>query len=337
MRQGFSSAAIGFLLALSGAMSAQAITLGGGGDARAVDLGQTFNAASDPAAEAKTYVVTAGSGKFEKMKRVAILNFCSQFMYSKSALGASSGSSVTYTRASEGGIPLDLEKMTAVADGLYDQVEAGLRASGLEVVPYETLSASPAYQKYARNYVTGPQEVDVGGKTDRNSAVEGRAVVISAKGRPFSTDCKVQSPGQTGDRIQLSYQLKDVYLLSVNTLVDFANATAKGGVLSGARANMNYGEFVVPGATQYHFTGIMQPMYVNVWLKQAVVAPDSPFAVGPAGEKTVEREASLDGSQGSRTTTTTSDVGFDADLYYSNAASMLSAVNEMFLSVLKSQ
>lgn len=331
------SSASAFLCALCIAMPSQAITLGGGGDARPVDLGQTFNAASDPATEANTYVVTAGGGKLEKMKKIAILNFCSQFMYSKSALGASSGSTVTYTRASEGGIPLDLERMTAVSDGLYDQVEASLRAAGVEVVPYETLAASPAYQKYARNYVTGPQEVDVGGKTDRNSVVEGRAVVISAKGRPFSTDCKVQSPGQTGDRIQLSYQLKDVYLLSVNTLIDFANATAKGGLFSGARANMNYGEFVVPGATQYHFTGIMQPMYVNVWLKQAVVAADNPFAVGPVVDKSVEREASLDGSHGSRTTTTTSDVGFDANVYYSNSASLLAAVNEMFMAVLKSR
>jgi hypothetical protein len=331
------SSAIFVLFAFGGNLPANAVTLGGGGDPRPVDLSQTFDIASDRAVESKTYVVTAGSGKFEKMRRVAILNFCSQFMFSKSALGASSGSSITYTRASEGGIPLDLDRMTAVADGLYERIEAGLRAAGLEVVPYETLSSLPAFQKYARNYVTGPQEMDIGGKSDRNSVVEGRAVVISAKGRPFSTDCRVQSPSQTGDRIQLSYQLKDIYLLSVNTLIDFASATAKGGLLSGARAKLDYGQYVVPGATQYHFTGIMQPMYVNVWLKQAIVAADSPLAVGRVEQTEVEREASIDGSQGSRTTTTTSEVGFDADLYYSNAASYLEAANDMFLEVLKSK
>jgi hypothetical protein len=226
--------------------------------------------------------------------------------------------------------------MTAVSDGLYDQVEAGLRAAGLEVVPYEVLSSQPAFQKYTRNYVSGPQEVDIGGKSDRNSAVEGRAVVISAKGRPFSTDCRVQNPSQTGERIQLSYQLKDIYLLSVNTLIDFANATAKGGLLSGARAKLDYGQYVVPGITQYHFTGIMQPMYVNVWLKQAIVAPASPFTLGGTTQTTVEHDASIDGSQASRSTTTASDVGFDADVYYSNAASHLEAANDMFLEVLKS-
>jgi len=328
-------AALTLLITVAAMPASNAITLGSGGDARTIDLGQTFDLQADRAAAAKTYVVTAGSGQFAKMKRVAILNFCTQFMYSKSAVGASGGSSISYAQKSEGGIPLDVARMTAVADGLYDQLEASLRAAGVEVVPYETLQAQPAFQKYARNFVTGPQEVDVGGKQDKNSAVSGRAVVISAKGRPFSTDCRVQNPGQTGDRIQLSYQLKDVYLLSVNTLVDFAAAKAKGGAFSGARADLDYGEFVVPGDTQYHFTGIMQPLYVNVWLKQAVVPAASPFAVGQMQRTGVEHESSITGSQAMTTATSTADVGFDADLYYSNAASHLGAVNDMFLAVLK--
>jgi len=325
------------LAAFAFAAPASAITLGGGGDARQVDLSQTYDLAADPASAAQTYVTTAGGGKFAKMKRVAILNFCTQFMYSKSALGTSSGASMAYTRASEGGIPLDLEKMTAVADGLYDQLESSLKAAGLEVVPYETLAAAPAFQKYARNFVTGPHEVEVGGKEDRNTSTSGSAVVISAKGRPFSLDCRVQSPSQTGDRIQMSYQLKDVDLLSVNTLVDFANAKAKGGFWSGAKADLQYGEFIVPGATQYHFTGIMQPLYVNVWLKQAVVSAKSPFAVGEMERSGVEREASPDGSSGSMTVKSAADVAFNQDLYYANAADYLKAVNDMFIAVLKAQ
>jgi hypothetical protein len=61
-------------------------------------------------------------------------------------------------------------------------------------VPYETLAANPAFQKFSRSYVTEPQDMDVGSKMDPSSVVEGRAVVISAKGRPFSTDCRIQSP-----------------------------------------------------------------------------------------------------------------------------------------------
>lgn len=317
-------------------LDSQAITLGGGGDARAVDLSQVFDLNADRAASAQTYVVTAGGGKFAKMKRVAILNYCSQFMYSKKATGASAGPSTVYTQLSEGGIPLDLARMQAVADELYDQVESGLRAAGLEVVPYEALAADPAFQRFAKSYVTGPQDLDVGGKSDANSAVEGRAVVISAKGRPFSTDCRMQNPSTTGARVQLSYQLKDVYLLAVNTLVDFARARTNGR-WSGAKADLDYAQFIVPGATQYHFTGIMQPLYLNLWLKQAIVPSQNPFAAGAERQTGTSTTASVDGSQATRTATSATDVGYDADLYYGNAASHLAAMNEMFLAVLKAQ
>jgi hypothetical protein len=328
--------AVATVVTLASAPHAYAVTLGSGGDPRPVDLGQTFDLQADRAAAAQTYVVTAGSGQFGKMKRVAILNFCSQFMYSKKALGVSTGASTVYSKETEGGIPLDLARMQAVADGLYDQVEAGLRAAGLEVVPYATLAADPAFQKFSRGYVSEPQDMDVGGKVDSNSVVSGRAVVISAKGRPFSTDCRMQNPSMTGARVQLSYQLKDIYLLSVNTLVDFAQ-TKTNGRWSGAKADLDYAQFIVPGATQYHFTGIMQPLYLNLWLKQAIVTSGNPFAVGAAQKTGKTRETSLDGSQGTTTTTSEADVGYDADLYYSNAASHLAALNEMFLAVLKSK
>jgi hypothetical protein len=328
--------AIATVVTLASAPSTQAITLGGGGDPRPVDLSQTFDLQADRTAAAQTYVVTAGSGKFANMKRVAVLNYCSQFMYSKTALGTSSGASTVYSQKSEGGIPLDLARMQAVADGLYDQIEAGLRSAGLEVVPYETLAADPAFQKFSRGYVTEPQDMDVGSKMDPSSVVEGRAVVISAKGRPFSKDCRMQNPSMTGARVQLSYQLKDIYLLSVNTLVDFAVAKTNG-KWSGAKADLNYAEFIVPGATQYQFTGIMQPLYLNIWLKQAIVPTANPFAVGEQVKTGASRETSIDGSQSTRTTTSAADVGYDADLYYSNAASYLAALNEMFLAVLKSR
>lgn len=330
--------------ALAGAMAllccfaspSHAITLGGGGDARAVDLSHAYDLSADRTAAAQTYVVTAGGGKFAKMKRVAVLNFCTQFMFTKRALGASAGPGTVYTQQSEGGIPLDLARMQAVSDGLYDQLEAGLRAAGLEVVPYETLSADPAFQKFAKAYVTGPYEMDVGGKSDASSSVEGRAVVISARGRPFSTDCRMQNPSTTGARVQLSYQLKDVYLLSVNTLVDFARAKTNGR-WSGAKADLDFAQFVVPGSTQYHFTGIMQPLYLNLWLKQAIVPARNPFATGADRQTGETSTTSIDGRQTTRTESSTTEMGYDANLYYENAASHLSALNDMFLAVLKAQ
>lgn len=292
---------------------------------------------TDRSQAATIYVVTAGGGQFARMRKVAILNFCTQFIQSKTAFGASKGASMTFTRQSDGDIELDLARMTQVADALYDDVEAGLRAAGLEVVPYETPAAAPAFQKYSRNFVTGPQTVDVGGKWARDTSIDGIAIATSAEGRPFSTDCRVQNPAQTGDRVQLAHQLKDVYLLSVNTVVDFAKA--KGGLLSGARADLEYGEYIVPGDTQYHFTGLPQPLYLNIWLKQAIVPARSPFVVGGAEQTGVDRERTetLGGSVHTTTVSSESEVAFDADLYYSNASSHLKALNEMFMAVLKSR
>jgi hypothetical protein len=81
----------------------------------------------------------------------------------------------------------------------------------------------------------------------------------------------------------------------------------------------------------------MQPLYLNIWLKQAIVPTANPFAVGEQVKTATSRETSIDGSQSTRTTTSTADVGYDADPYYANAASYLAALNEMFLSVLKSR
>jgi hypothetical protein len=316
---------------------AHAITLGSGGDAKVVDMGQTFDPAADRHAAAQAYVVTAGPGKFEKMRKVAILNFCTQFVYSKSARGTSSGASVFYKHGADGGIDLDLARMTQVSNDLYDQLEAGLRAAGLELVPYETLAANPAYQKFARDFVTEPQDVEAAEASDRNSHAYGRAVVISAKGRPFSTDCRAQVPARTGARVQLAHQLKDVHLLSVNTVVDFGAARTNSGLMKSAKADIEYGQFIVPGETQYHFTGLPQPLFLNVWLKQAVVPAQSPFIVGESQQTGTTKEKVETAAETTTTRTTFSEreVDFNADLYYQNAASHLQAVNEMFLDVLK--
>lgn len=331
------TALLAVLSALACASIANAVTLGSGGDARTVDLGQTFDLAGDRHAAAQNYVVTAGPGKFEKMRKVAILNFCTQFVYSKSARGTSSGANMFYQRSSDGGIDLDLARMTQISNDLYDQVEAGLRAAGLELVPFETLAANPAFQKFARDFVTEPQDVEAAEASDRNSFAYGRAVVISAKGRPFSTDCRAQVPSRTGARVQLAHALKDIHLLSVNTVVDFGAARTNSGMLQSAKADIEYGQFIVPGETQYHFTGLPQPLFLNVWLKQAVVPAQSPFVVGESQKTGYTKEKVETAAETTTTRTTSSErsVDFNADLYYQNAASHLQAVNDLFLDVLK--
>jgi hypothetical protein len=51
----------------------------------------------------------------------------------------------------------------------------------------------------------------------------------------------------------------------------------------------------------------------------------------------MEGSASPDGTRTEVTVASEADVGFDDDLYYSNASSHLKAVNDMFIGVLKAQ
>ena len=116
---------------------AGALTLGGGGDARPLDPTQTFDFATDPAAAAGTYLATQAEGKLKGIKRVAITNFCVQFVYGKEARASSSGYWIEYTQTATGAIPggLSKEKVQAVADAYLDRIEADLRAAGIEIVP----------------------------------------------------------------------------------------------------------------------------------------------------------------------------------------------------------
>ena len=78
-------------LLLATPMAAYAFTLGGGGDARPLDPSQTFDFAANPATVAGTYLATQADGKLKGIKRVAITNFCVQFVYGKEAHAASDG------------------------------------------------------------------------------------------------------------------------------------------------------------------------------------------------------------------------------------------------------
>lgn len=95
--------ATSLLLALPA--TALAITLGGGGDARPLDPSQTFDFATDPATAAGTYLATQAEGKLKGIKRVAITNFCVQFVYGKEAQASSGGYWAVYSQTASGAIP----------------------------------------------------------------------------------------------------------------------------------------------------------------------------------------------------------------------------------------
>jgi hypothetical protein len=310
---------------------AGAATLGGGGDARALDTTQKFDLAADAAAQAATYVATQAEGKLKGLKRVAITNMCLQFVNGKSATGQMSGGTITYTRSAEGGIPggLDPARMQAVADEFLVQIEKDFTAAGIEVLPYEQLAANDLFQKFAAKYDSGirvgTRQVSAGKGGDAAETV----VYVSPKGRPFAPDCGTISPASTGTFVRMAYPLNAEFL-TISAVIDMGTVRASGGLIRGAKAEVEYAQHLRAGDSQYQFVGKTGPG-ARVWLKQSIVPAQDPFATGAAGK--TERSGSYDAGSGTTTTqsTTTQQVSFDEQLYYRNASEHLAAMHRMFM------
>jgi hypothetical protein len=314
------------------ATTLQAATLGGGGDPRALDKSKKFDPAADPAAMAATYVATQAEGKLKGIKRVAITNMCVQFVNAKSAFGASSGATIAYTRQSEGEIPggLDEARMQAVADGFLELVEADLKAAGIEVLPYEQLAANDLFQKFAAKYDRGirmgVRKIDSG----KGGQADETVVYVSPKGRPFATDCGTISPASTGTFVRMSYPLNAEFL-TISAVVDMGSTLAKGGLLTGARAKVDFAQHLRAGDSQYQFVGKTGPG-ARVWLKQSIVPQQDPFKMGDTGPTVRSSEHDDLRNTTTRTESTGREVSLDADLYYRNAAESLAAMHRMFMS-----
>jgi hypothetical protein len=317
--------------------STYAITIGGGGDAKEVDLSQTFDLAADRAAAAKTYVVARGTPK--GIKRVAIGSFCVGAVYGKGVSGTSSGGTLSFSKSAVGGFPGGLPggELTLAAEAMRQQLEASFTAAGIEVVPYEQLSAMPTFQKFAQRMVTEPQLVDEDLDLGNSKGKDGKAllVVFSPGQRPFLKDCRNQNPGTLMAKAKLAFEkeMAGINLVSAVVTMDFAKPLAGGGFFSGAKADLKYGQFIAPGITNNNleFTGTGGG---TLWLKQAIVAAQNPFTEG--GKGAVRRKGEYDWLRGTSTRTTEQSTTIDADheLWAANANSLMKALAEMYVAAL---
>lgn len=316
--------------------AADAATLGGGGDPRPLDKSQTFDFSSGPSGNIATYVASQADGKLKGIKRVAITNMCVQFINSKSAIGFSGAGTRAYTRTAESGIPggLDEAKVQAVADGWLEQLEADFRAAGIEVVPYEELKSNELFSKYAAKYEQGIRVGAREGSTASKGDTGEVAVYVSPKGRPFAVDCGTISPISTSTFVRMSYPMNAEFL-TVSAVIDLGQARASGGLLRGARADIDMVQHLRAGDSQFQFIGKMGPG-TRLWLKQSIVPPQNPFNVGAEASKDFKGSTDDQGRSLTLTTTTTRSVGFDEDLYYRNAAESLRAMHQMFIGYMTS-
>lgn len=315
--------------------AALSLTIGGGGDAREVDLGSSYDLSADPATTAPTYIVARGQPK--NITKVAIVSVCVGIVDGRSVAGKSGPFSASSSSPFPG--TLDPQRLAAVANGFREQLVTDLRAAGIEVLEHEDLAARASYQKLAEKMTTDGFETDVSYELGKGTWANNRIQVISAGARPALKDCRQFSPGTTMSLGKASYQkdMEGVTMLAANVTLDFAKARAAGGFFRGAKADLDYGQYVAPGIDNTSFT-FLGKGGGTLWLKQAIVAAQNPFAEGAKGNKTTDMKMDNEYDPESASTVTTSQstaLSADMDLWYANAAGQLKALSGMLAQALK--
>jgi hypothetical protein len=133
------------------------------------------------------YVKAEQPGGLGPNKRVAIASFVLQLVRDQGierdagSFGMFQGQSATYFVQVRGADPAVLQ---SIADKLYDNFVASLKAAGVEVVPQAELDANPQYQEIRKASPRSPQteSLEKGSGRDKHMAVN---VLVTAKGLPL--------------------------------------------------------------------------------------------------------------------------------------------------------
>lgn len=136
-----------------------------------------FDPSGDPAKQAATFLKATKLTALSGVKRIAISQFRVEFAVENSGK-ASSSSTVGFT-SSKSVIKLvgiTDEVRQAIADELYDQLVKELTEAGVEVVPYETLSANERYKSMEPILRHEVEPVGMQG---------GKSVFVGAHGTPY--------------------------------------------------------------------------------------------------------------------------------------------------------
>lgn len=299
-----------------------------------------FNA---PAAEqSPQYVEVVRGGGFKEVRKVGIVNFSVEFALFKE-VQASGGSSYRGGTTRDAGktmkIPApDVARLQPMVDRLYAQTVADLTALGIEVVPFETLKATKNYAELAPAQHASPWLTDTQTSQSVFIAPTGmplymdnpeRADFLKGLGMSFGTNTRMKE-------VLMTYDLhREVHLLSVNMVVDFAAMKTSGrsfiSTASVGGANLHH---LHAGNTSYRFISTTQPEWMLVRLKQPLVS-DVRLAAETtlsASQSSTQAFASTGTSVETRSSTeATRDAGaFDIDTYYERSGRMLEAARQMF-------
>lgn len=216
-----------------------------------------FDPAADPAKQAATFLKGSKLTALSGVKRVAISQFRVEFAVENSGKSGSS-STVGWTSSTSDitlvGVSDELRQ--AITDQLHDKLVQDLTEAGLEVMPYETLSANDSYKSMEPIFRRTQEPVGMQG---------GKSIFVGVHGMPFyfTNDdhhlglgtalggFSTVQPQNIEPRIAESL---DATVLRVTMAVKFADMKTSGGMFhSSSSVKTSEGLAWVPEQTQFLF------------------------------------------------------------------------------------
>ncbi|MBI5137731.1 MAG: hypothetical protein HZA24_10425 [Nitrospirae bacterium] len=317
-----------------------------------------YDFAAGPAAQAETYVDLSGAKHFGEITKLAIINYNIEFTAYKeasnsrqssgwsenTATGIETRTTTTHSQQKSRGLPmLDMAALQAMVDKSYADLTGTLQGMGIEVVSYDTLKAMPEYENFEGSLHASPWVTETKDSNSIFVAPTGMALYMDNLERANALQGLSGMFKNTNYKeMKVIFAHKDMALLSVNMVVDFATVEADKSFLS-YQVDADMVHHLQARNSSFRFMGYGQPNWVRADLKQHLVS-DRPFweevpAEAPAVEQAETKEgmgALVGAWKKIKKASTTEDktYTFDMDTYYARSTDMMLALQGMFMTQL---
>ena len=258
-----------------------------------------FDPAGDPAQQAATFLKGSKLEALGGAKRVAISQFRVEFMVeNKGSASSSSSAGWTSSRSDIKLVGVSDEMRQSITDQLYDRLVKELTDAGVEVVPYEALSADENYKSMERVFKRTQEPVGM---------QAGKSVFVGPHGMPYymTNDDKhlglgalmggmsTVQPQNIEPRIAESLQAT---VLRVTMSVKFADMKSSGGMFH-MGSSVQTGEALawVPDQTQFLFV-TPDSGKARVVLAKTIMMPNDALTlkdITTKGEKATQLAANI--------------------------------------------
>lgn len=258
-----------------------------------------FDPAGDPAQQAATFLKGSKLDALGGAKRVAISQFRVELMVeNKGGKGSSSSAGWTSSTADITLIGVSDEMRQSITDQLYDRLVTELTEAGVEVVPYETLSADENYKSMEMIFRRSQEPVGM---------QAGKSAFVGAHSTPYylTNDDKhiglgtalggfsTVQPQNIGPRIAESLQAT---VLRATMSVKFADVKKSGGMFRmGSSVDTKEALAWVPEQTQFLFV-TPDSGKARVTLAKTIMMPNDVLTMQETttkGEKAVQAAANV--------------------------------------------